>query len=498
MKTQVIQLDPHDDVISIRDKISWAKTPRILLVFPRRSRLRLRNLDLRLLRRHAGLVGGQLAFVSRSKDLRRLAEEEGIPSFKKVSTAQRRQWVEPLSTEPPHRLAPPPDLWQMRREVYSDHPGWQDRPRIRIIFFSAAVLAVLILLILFLPSAVVQLTPATQLQTLAIPVSADLSVSSVNLAGSIPARTLTTFIERSQTSKVSGSVAVPDARAAGKVSLTNLTAEAVLVPAGTVVRTTSVPPVRFATVTDVSVPATPGKSQDVYVRAVAGGTSGNVAAEALVAVEGDLGLQLAVTNAAAMTGGTDKKAPAPTAADRTHLREALEAEILNGCKTTFQQNAGEGALLFPDTLKIAQVSSETFLPPEGQAGDTLSLSLNVQCQMQYASAEDLHSLAEMGMDVNIPVGLEPIADGTVVSAASTPTTDAEGVTHWKMQAQRLLRARLEPMTAVELSQGRSLAGATRRLMAALPLDTSPQITVTPRWWPWLPVFPFRISVSLGG
>src|SRR5512142_1837563 len=118
MKTQVIQLDSHDDIISIREKIAWAKTSRILLVFPRRSHLRLRNLDLRLLRRHAVLLGAQLAFVSRSPELRRLAKEEGIPSFRRVASAQRKKWAQVAVPTAPQRQSPPPDLWQMRREVY--------------------------------------------------------------------------------------------------------------------------------------------------------------------------------------------------------------------------------------------------------------------------------------------------------------------------------------------------------------------------------------------
>ena len=73
MKTQVIQLDVHDDVTSIRDKMSWAKTSRILLVYPRRSRILKRTLDLRLLQRHALLLGAQLAIVAPSADIRQSA-----------------------------------------------------------------------------------------------------------------------------------------------------------------------------------------------------------------------------------------------------------------------------------------------------------------------------------------------------------------------------------------------------------------------------------------
>jgi hypothetical protein len=37
MKTQIIQLESHDDIISIRDKMGWSQTSRILLVWPEKK-----------------------------------------------------------------------------------------------------------------------------------------------------------------------------------------------------------------------------------------------------------------------------------------------------------------------------------------------------------------------------------------------------------------------------------------------------------------------------
>lgn len=34
MKTQILQVEAHDDVISILDKIGWIQTERVLLVLP--------------------------------------------------------------------------------------------------------------------------------------------------------------------------------------------------------------------------------------------------------------------------------------------------------------------------------------------------------------------------------------------------------------------------------------------------------------------------------
>jgi hypothetical protein len=497
MKTQVIQLDPHDDVISIRDKMSWAKTDRILLVFPRRVSQRVRSLDLRLLRRHAAAQGAELAFVSQSIALRRLAREEGIPAFRLVSRAQRKVWEHLPVSEAPRREAPPPDLWAMRREIYTERGAWQNFPAVRISFFSLAVLTVLALLILFLPSASIQLTPQTKLQTLSIPVSASPTDTAVNLAGNLPARTLSMFVERNRTAPVTGTMTAPGLPALGKVRFRNLTDAAIIIPAGTVVRTTGSPPIRYASIEETTVPAPVGKTVDVAVKALVGGKNGNLAADTLTAIEGDLGASLAVTNPEATAGGTDKVVGFASTADRKKLMDALQAQVLSECQEAFRMTAGAGDLLFPDTMILSQVVSSLYIPAEGQPGDTLSLTLDAQCQQQYAARVDMIDLAQMGLDVNLPAGWEPLPDDSIAAASGQPKTDPDNTTRWILRVERLLRARIDPSAAIQLVQGRRPLVAVEKLRATLPLNASPEIRLTPSWWPWLPAFPFRIMVSSG-
>ena len=498
MKTQVIQLDPHDDVTSVRDKMSWTKTPRILLVYPRRSRILARTLDLRLLQRHTVALGAQLAIVAQLDSIRLAAQELGIPVFKTAAIAQRRSWEMNYSAEMPVRRAPRSDLRRMRREAIPAEGRWRNLLGIRLLFFTLAVLAVLALLLLFLPSAMVKLTPETRIQSLTISASASPTVATVNLTGSLPARLTFTVVERSKTVSVTGSVTIPDAPAAGMVRFRNLTAGVVGIPAGTVVRTTGSPPVRFATTMEAAMTAGAGKTLDVPVQAVEAGSSGNLPADTLVAFEVDLGTSLAVTNPSPTTGGSDRSAPVQTADDRARLHDALLSEILEQCKTALPQTLGPGDVNFPDTLGVGQVLSETYFPADGQTGATLSLTMNLQCQAQYAAAADINSLAGMALNANLPDGFEPVSSGAITSDSSAPMTDADGITRWKVQAQRLLSARLDPLAATQLVLGRKPAEAARRLSGFFPLAATPKIQLTPAWWPWLPVVPFRISVSIGG
>ncbi len=92
VKTQIITLETHDDLISVRDRMSWAKSPRILLVWPKFERITLRPVDLRVLQSHARTLGAELGLVTRIPHVKRNAEGFGIPVFATTTVAQREAW----------------------------------------------------------------------------------------------------------------------------------------------------------------------------------------------------------------------------------------------------------------------------------------------------------------------------------------------------------------------------------------------------------------------
>src|SRR6185503_20100483 len=92
MKTQLVHLESHDDLISIHDKMAWAKTPRILLVWPRSQRVDVRPLDLQLLRRHAGSLGAELGLITHDGEILAAARQMKLPVFSTSSEAQLKPW----------------------------------------------------------------------------------------------------------------------------------------------------------------------------------------------------------------------------------------------------------------------------------------------------------------------------------------------------------------------------------------------------------------------
>ena len=184
---------------------------------------------------------------------------------------------------------------------------------LRIGLFVLSLLAVLALVVILLPGASVEIQVPVSTQQVTIPVIADEQASTINLAGTAPARWDSIVVEGRETISSTGTVQVPEKPAAGSVQFTNLTEKQVTVPAGTVVSTLDEPLIRFATIKDGTVPAGIGKSARVEVQAVAPGKSGNLVAQTLQAIEGPLGLQLSAINPLPTRGGSSLAAAGPAA-----------------------------------------------------------------------------------------------------------------------------------------------------------------------------------------
>ena len=93
MKEQIIQLEPYDDVVSVRDKLGWIRAPRVLLVFPTGGDPILRQrLDLVLVQREATRRRAQLALITHDPVVIENAAELGIATFRSVEESHHRYW----------------------------------------------------------------------------------------------------------------------------------------------------------------------------------------------------------------------------------------------------------------------------------------------------------------------------------------------------------------------------------------------------------------------
>ncbi|HET9590555.1 MAG TPA: hypothetical protein VFO91_17340, partial [Anaerolineales bacterium] len=75
-----------------------------------------------------------------------------------------------------------------------------------------------------------------------------------------------------------------------------------------------------------------------------------------------------------------------------------------------------------------------------------------------------------------------------------PVSSENGSTRWTMRAERRIVQQINAAQVTQIVQGVGRRDAQARLEKSLPLAASPEIRLSPAWWPWVPIVPFRISV----
>ncbi len=493
MKTQIITLASHDDLISVRDRLSWAKTPRILLVWTKYENVSLRLLDLRILQRHADSLGAQLGLVTRRMNVRRDAEALGIPVFKTLAAAQKGAWGE--SAPRAQRIPSPPrkDLRQMRDEARSKEAAWRVSLWGRLIAFSVGVAAVLTLAGLFIPRAALTIQPETREIALELPINASPSFDSVSLSGEIPARTLSITESGEATLQVSNLVATPKTKARGAAQFINLSSDEILIPVGTIIATDS--QIRFVTLNDARLPAGVDEMVEIKIEALEAGRQGNVEADAIRVIEGMLGLSATVTNPKATEGGANVEARGASEEDRLSLCDSVLATLKEKAKTQAREQIGAKDLLIDDALALEKIQSEAFAPPDGEASPTLTYTAQVEFTARYIAEADLKTLALSSLTAFIPPEFSALGEMTL-APQSAPFTDSSGITRFALSARQSIRRNVDAAQIFNLARGRDPQTAAALVQNALSLQSAPQINLVPAWWKWMPLIPFNISVEV--
>ena len=501
MKTQIIQLEAHDDTISVRDKMGWIQTGRVILVWPARGSILQRRLDLMLLLRHSQTLGVQIALVTHDPEVRFQARRLGIPIYKSVRQAQRARWRRAAKRktisndkgkEAQHRAASIEYL--LSDPLYRRREATKLSPQVRIGIFTLGVLSVLAIAAVLLPSAEIVILPEIKRQEVTLTISATDSVDKINLAGVLPIREIHRIVEGRASLQTTGEIDIPTGAATGEVIFRNLTDQPITIPAGTIVSDASSVH-RFATEQAVYLRAGPGMEVNAPIKALSPGSSENLLPGRIQAVEGELGVLLTVENVERLTGGGSSPSPAPTPNDRILLHEQLTAILEENALQEMQDSLERGDILLEGTTKMVNSLTETYDPLDLQPASELELILQLEYQAQYVSAEDRAELASAVLDASLPEGYRPIPGTTTIEDLSQPRLVDETTLRWQIRFQRDIQADPPTNKAVGLVLGRRPQVASQLLTQNLPLSVPAQIKTTPTWWPVMPFIPLRIIVT---
>ncbi len=500
----VVELQPQDDFASIQHRLSWLGRGRVALVLPWNVRFLSRQLDFDLLRREAEQQQLEVAVISADPERRGLARGCGFPAFATVEEARE---TEVWRGHPPEQVKPPSRFWWEENVVLQPQPvrprvPWLDWVKlgIRLIVFMLSLLILAGSAYIIVPSGVVTLVPAGREFTTIVPVSVDPDVDTVNHAAMlIPARRVGLEVESYAEIGTTGTTSVVTGRATGVVLFTNLLAQNYIVPAGTIVRTSSTSyPIRFRTTADVAVPA--GGQATVPIEALEDGV-GNVGAFQINRLEGVAASAVRVINPEPTTGAEPKDARVVTQADYDRLRRQLMRQLLDQAYVEMGDLQEPTELLLRQSLRIEAVPKESYTRFVTEQADTVGLDMRLLVSGLVVDVHNAEAVAYINLSRRLPPGYA-LVDARFELGEVAEEDIGPGRFTFFVTARGYAAAALDTDTAVALIRGQRVADARERLLAEFPLAEDPQVVLWPEWperLKWLkrlPLLPLRISVQV--
>jgi hypothetical protein len=225
------------------------------------------------------------------------------------------------------------------------------------------------------------------------------------------------------------------------------------------------------------------------------GAQANLSVDKITIVEGSLGLSISVTNPSVIKGGANSQLIGATDEDRAELREVVMDNLRREAESTLRAQISPADLLLMDTFEVAQITEENFTPPAGQPGNSLVLKMQVEFSVRYVADESLRQLSLSTLNAAVENGFESTAL-PAYRVITDPSTDNSGISHFELEVTRTLIQQVDEMQIFSLIRGQKPQLIQNKLVSSLSLRQQPEITVTPAWWPWLPLIPFNISVEI--
>ena len=511
MKEQVIRLEHHDDISTTREKLGWARANRVLLVFPEDPRYAVlqEKLDIILLQREATRQNIQLALITRDPIVRDHAADIGMAAFASIDDSRSYFWESAqaeLAIQRSTRLTVlDADLIEegtrLRAQERSSRIGAQRA--FGSLLATIAILSLLAAGLMLVPSATVRLTPAANQVAVTTTLVADPTIEEIDSAlGLVPARLIGVEVEGETSIQTSGTSEQPAGRATGVVLLTNLVPDEVVIPAGTVVRTSAAIPVEFVTLAEATLAEEIGATVQIPIEAQVGGFEGNLPPGRINRIEGSFANAVAVTNPEATVGGNVAEVIAVDQSDLDRLRSLLLQQLQQRAYAQMQIDpfiALQDTEFVPvESLTVILVHSETYDNYIGEATDEATLTMRVTIQAVAIDESLVQKLVFEQLGGKVGNGYRITSESLAYRLGEIVNVTDDLQVSFIVQGVGDVAASIQPGNVQQILRGRTIANAQDRLDRELALAAPPRVEIQPGFWPVLPFAPARITVIIEG
>ncbi|MCA9908299.1 MAG: hypothetical protein KC519_06580 [Anaerolineae bacterium] len=510
-KPDYVQLESGDDAAAVRDRLTFLRGRRVLLVWPEAGTALNRKLDLVLVQREAARLSIRLAIVTHDADVERYARELNISVFETIGESERKRWKRARGSLFADRARKPDEepsadeLMPVASRVRSEAllPA-RTRPWVQIVTLLLIVAVIAAATYIIMPSATIRITPAQERLEVQAPIVADPNptVTTVDVdAGLIPALIVQVPLEDTATTQTTGQREIEDSRAGGTIVFINQTDSPIDIPAGTVVATSAGTPIMFQTTDTALLAGGVGLQVEAPVEALPeyAGSAGNVDEGLINTVTGDLADRVSVRNISPTAGGEDRILRTVTQADQERLLFTLRQQMQARACDEMTNRVSATQTVLCDTVRIIEERGDltTFSAQPGDVADELSLSMRLVVEATAIEQLNGQQIALARLSAQIPRGRILLPE-TLEYESSGVSIDSTGRVGFVMTAQGTVIAQIDPDVLRDRLVGRSVADAQAYLTTELDLqpDTVPEIAVTPDWLPNLPLLAARIRIIL--
>lgn len=487
MKTQIIHIEPGDDIISLCDKLAWGKTGHVLLISEDEKEITLNRFSFRYIERIARNKGIQVGLVSKNKKERRVAQEAGFPVFYSIREGQGSDWKNSpgFSTNRKNKLSP--DEIRARGASISDkESSWRLSTTTRISAFIVGVSSMFMLMGFLFPSATIYLQNLQKENAINLQLVVSDGPSKGFANERILLKEIQVTVEDGLIIPITTSALVADQYAIGAEDFINLTDKELYIPAGTIVASSSDPGIRFEVTRGSILPA--GKNQKISlpIKALTPGTKSNLDANSIQLIIGELGFNLVANNPSPTQGGSEQDSPFPSDSDRQRITDQLEGKLKTQAIDQAKIELGDEEILFPESIRIGEILEKEFIPAEGQPGSQLSLRLKIIYILKYSSISDILSSAQPTIFKNLPEDYNIVGGSQVIESVSPLKVNGNGQMSFQVRLSQKIEKKTNYFSTALGLRGLSISSAQGYLNEQLSLTAPARLVMYPSWWPIMP------------
>jgi hypothetical protein len=506
-----IQLENAEDASSVRDRLSFLRGRRVLLIWPEEGTALTRKLELVLIQREAMRRAIRLALVTHDAEVIRHAKELNISTFETIGASERGRWKRGRSKvftdryQKPKHEPEPEELMEVASRVRTKRSrlSWLQTLILRLLVLLLVLGVIAALTYVVVPGATVTLVPAQQQieASVQLTVNVDPGFTQIDVENAIlPAIRLLLQVEDNATINTTGMQQLGDVQALGQVVFINKGSEAVEIPAGTTVSTSAGTPIMFRTIEAISLAAGVDEQVEVPVEAMPGsaGAVGNVRENMINTVIGPLENQVTVINTAPTTGGQSRTVNVVTAGDRDRLLAAMRQQIQERAYNEMQTMLTDTQVVIIETLSIIQERDDwtNFSAEPGDFADTLSLSMRAEVEAIAVDMQLGQQIVFARMANQIPRGRVILPD--TISYRHGDVTQAGNFITFTMSGGGQVVGQINANQVRDQLAGRSLSEAMEYLTTRVDVDdkSTPKIVISPDFLDRMPILPLRINVEV--